>query len=696
MPERDFRLFAAVAEGSDPLAMQRLFSEGTSPEADNPDGETPLTLAARVNNLPAVHALVTAGANVNRRNAKGISPLTFACLCGHEQVVLALLGHGAAINEANTPITPLAGAASAGRLRIIHELLARGADVALRTSSGTTASAANAVASFRPGPGSTSVDSIVSAVPMAVRLSIDSTLRNAPATANLLKATRANDLPGVRAALQARGDPTSGGITALSPLGVAVEQDNIPIVRAMLDAARPAIAAATDELAQVRPRARSAELLGLLLGAGPPPEGEQRDKLVRSILQKRNAELARGLLAPRSGITPGMVLKEAIPAGNEEVVLSIVAGPDTSWFESAGEFAISASSPGREAMLRAITRRAGRRADSRTQSGPPVLHHALLERKLGLLRAVLEAGGNPDVRHDGMSALVRAYAVNLPDAVALLRAHGASSPVDDAALIAAAIDANDREEIAILMSGGLDVLRRGALGRSPLQLAIETGKGAAILAMLGDARVAASVKNTADNGYGLLEAAVSSPSPDYARRSALRALLEAGIPSVPPGSTDLSPLVVAAARDESTDTLLLLSEAGIPLRGVSRAGSSVICFAIEAWATRRDRGWRWPKVESPRNMVDMALAGGADLNVATCELPGGVRGTVLHMLALRRTTNITDQYQDQREDEDAFVRSLLARGADPRIKSSTGKSAADLAKERKDTRLVAILRGAAR
>ncbi len=695
MPERDFRLFAAVAEGANHVEVERLLREGASAEASDGAGETALSMAARFDNPSAAIALLAAGASPNRRNVNGMSLLALASLCGQEQVVIALLAKGAVVNEEGAPVPPLMAAAVTGRERIVRELLARGADIGLRNTTGVTAVAANAAAFVRRTMGPSAVDSIVSTVPAAVRLSISALFRRAPATAALLRAAKANDLAGTRAALSAGGDPLFHGLTEPSALGVAVNLDNAAMVRAMLSAAGTDLVAKAEDLETNRPRARSAEVLGLLVTAGPKPAGEPRERLLEWVVKTGSPALVRGLLEPGSGITAADVIAAAIVGRNVVVAEALIAGPDTSWFAAAGDLAITASGTGTEALLLEITRRAGRNADRRLRSGPPTLHYAVMEHRASLLEAVLNAGADPNVAYDGMSLLLHAYR-RFPSAVPLLRARGAAASGSDGALVAAVIDADDGEEMAILMRDGLDVYGSRAGSASLLQRAIELGKGAVVRAMLADAGVAARVTGASDRGYALVERAATSPSAGYGRATVLGALLAIGAPAVPPDRPGLSPIVASAAQDLTASALTLLVGAKVPATGVTPGGNSAACLAFRAWADRRDQTpvYLPTKLEETKYIVLAALEGGTDLNVATCELPGGTRGTILHLIAQRGTTNITERYRDRREDEAAFVRFLLDQGADPRIKSSAGLRAEDLARERKDERLVAILRAA--
>jgi ankyrin repeat protein len=95
-----------------------------------PDGTTPLHLAAEREDAPLVQKLIAAGANVTAQNRYGVAPLSVAASTGNAAVVTALLAAGA---DPNTAVgqgeTALMAAARTGHVDAIKALLARGAAV---------------------------------------------------------------------------------------------------------------------------------------------------------------------------------------------------------------------------------------------------------------------------------------------------------------------------------------------------------------------------------------------------------------------------------------------------------------------------------------------------------------------------------------------------------------------------------------
>ena len=103
-------LFDAARDG-DEGAVTRLLKAGTSPNAVDSQGDTPLLCAAQEGHLGAVRLLLDAGASVAHANTSDETALHVAAWNGHTDCVKALLTAGADINrhgpEDETP--PAAG-----------------------------------------------------------------------------------------------------------------------------------------------------------------------------------------------------------------------------------------------------------------------------------------------------------------------------------------------------------------------------------------------------------------------------------------------------------------------------------------------------------------------------------------------------------------------------------------------------------
>ena len=135
-------LHAAVA-GDDYVAVAGQIRSGADPNSRDPEGRTPLMVAARESgNVAIIEALIAAGANAHSRDSDGFTPLHFASSENpNPDIVRALLAAGSDISaRSNHGLTPLMVAASENPHTRIHELLLRqGANPDDRADYGITA-----------------------------------------------------------------------------------------------------------------------------------------------------------------------------------------------------------------------------------------------------------------------------------------------------------------------------------------------------------------------------------------------------------------------------------------------------------------------------------------------------------------------------------------------------------------------------
>jgi ankyrin repeat protein len=98
--------------------------------AAQPDGTTPLHVAANQDDLAKAGELIHGGANVNAVNRYGVTPLSLACTNGSAPMIDLLLKAGADPNAALPGgETPLMTASRTGKVEAVKLLLARGVDV---------------------------------------------------------------------------------------------------------------------------------------------------------------------------------------------------------------------------------------------------------------------------------------------------------------------------------------------------------------------------------------------------------------------------------------------------------------------------------------------------------------------------------------------------------------------------------------
>jgi serine/threonine protein kinase/ankyrin repeat protein len=136
-------ILTAVTNGKVDV-VKSLLANGANVNERDPDGNTPLILAAEGNanlpsNLPLVQILIDARASLEARDSKGRTALHQAAAEGKTEVVGFLAESGALLNkQANDGATPLFYAVQFGKLPVVQLLIARHAQLDLADTSGST------------------------------------------------------------------------------------------------------------------------------------------------------------------------------------------------------------------------------------------------------------------------------------------------------------------------------------------------------------------------------------------------------------------------------------------------------------------------------------------------------------------------------------------------------------------------------
>ncbi|NKB89325.1 MAG: hypothetical protein GKS06_13990 [Acidobacteria bacterium] len=126
----------AAMHGDGDLVATLLYA-GANPKAATRIGAyTPLLIASRYGQADAIAALLVGGAEPDRPSATGATPLMLAASSGSVEAVEQLIAHGADVNAADSAQgqTPLMFAASANVVGAIDVLVAAGADLHKRST----------------------------------------------------------------------------------------------------------------------------------------------------------------------------------------------------------------------------------------------------------------------------------------------------------------------------------------------------------------------------------------------------------------------------------------------------------------------------------------------------------------------------------------------------------------------------------
>lgn len=121
--------FEQARSGRWEALLATLKAESPMPDAQDRDGATLLTLAARRGRLDVVRELIQRGADVDRRGLFGLTPLGAAALGGHDLIVQDLLRARADPERwSASGHTPMQLAAREGQVSVVRTLLSARAD----------------------------------------------------------------------------------------------------------------------------------------------------------------------------------------------------------------------------------------------------------------------------------------------------------------------------------------------------------------------------------------------------------------------------------------------------------------------------------------------------------------------------------------------------------------------------------------
>ena len=132
-------LLLAVSQKNHLIAKYLLTRAKANPNLASSDGNAPLTIAIRLQDLDMVDMLLRANADSNILSPTQMTPLTYAVMNKNYEIVARLVKHGARVNDRRVKFTALSLATLQLSIKLVRFLIEKGADVNAVNSNGTTA-----------------------------------------------------------------------------------------------------------------------------------------------------------------------------------------------------------------------------------------------------------------------------------------------------------------------------------------------------------------------------------------------------------------------------------------------------------------------------------------------------------------------------------------------------------------------------
>ncbi len=530
---------AAFARLSLPDDFRRCLALGEDIQAYDSDGDTPLHLAAEVENAEALRILLEAGADLSARNNAGATPLHMAATNESTEILTLLLDAGADTD---------AGAGSFGPPLLSAIVNRRG---------------------FRRGPmNEAAVNALLEA---GADVNAADSAGNTPLLASMDPDRRAGLLDDLPVRLLSLGaDPDLPDSQGRSPLYAAGAAEGPEVVQALLAAGADPQVRTNDGASPLHAAAASGrpEVITLLAGIGLDPDVRTDDGVVplHLAVERNNTNRGQSMTVQIEGERPSWMLAEGEqPPWVLRTLALLEAGADPHARNAEGDTPLHLSVWHGDSTLVAAFVQAGADVHALNDQGQTPLHRARAWDSRPAVRALLRLGADPDARDNaGLAADPICWGAG-PVYRWQFLARSPAESVRGCLETGIAVDSRDADGATFLarMVSAMDCC---ADFENVLAAFVEAG---------------ADVNARDNDGRTSLHRAINGRGERSARASVISALLDAGADPNARDSQGSTPLHTAAAEwSEASAPVPLLAAAGADLNARNGAGETPLHVAL--------------------------------------------------------------------------------------------------------------------